>query len=295
MMTQNSFTLTNPISKELAFRVFRYDSKSLFEEIQRPNYYSIIIIEEGTAKLKSDFSEYEIIANSILTFSPYQAFSIIANENIKARVINFHSDFFCIFRHQEEVSCNGIIFNNIYQEPILKLDKTEIATFIFLYEQMENEIKNSEIALYESIISYLKIFLINATRIKISQNPEKELIQKNQQDLFIVQKLKDTIEDHFKQLHSASQYASLLNMTSSRLAKISKKYFKKTISELISERIIIEAKRELYLTSKAVKLVAFELGFSDEYYFSRFFKKNTKISPQYFREKVGYAKAEIYS
>lgn len=292
MMTQNAFTLINPNSKELAFRIFRFDSKKLFEEIQRPNYYSIIIIEEGSATLKSDFSEYEIATNSILTFSPYQAFSIKANENIKARVINFHSDFFCIFRHQEEVSCNGIIFNNIYQEPILKLDKNELETFIFLCNQMENEIRKNEIALYESIISYLKIFLINATRIKLSQNPEKELIQKNQQDLFIIQKLKDCIEDHFKQKHSASQYASLLNMPSNRLAKLSKKYFQKTISELISERIIIEAKRELYLTSKAIKLVAFELGFSDEYYFSRFFKKNTQISPQYFREKVGYAKAE---
>ena len=43
-----------------------------------------------------------------------------------------------------------------------------------------------------------------------------------------------------------------------------------TAATLISERIIIEAKRELYLTNKTVKEIAYGLGYDDEYYFSRF-------------------------
>jgi YesN/AraC family two-component response regulator len=62
---------------------------------------------------------------------------------------------------------------------------------------------------------------------------------------------------------------------------------------LISERIIIEAKRELYLTTKPIKELAYELGYEDEYYFSRFFKKNANVSPQMYRETVGFGKAEI--
>lgn len=60
---------------------------------------------------------------------------------------------------------------------------------------------------------------------------------------------------------------------------------------MINERIIIEAKRELYLTDKTVKEIAWELGYEDEYYFSRFFKINADVSPQLYRETVGYAKA----
>ena len=40
-------------------------------------------------------------------------------------------------------------------------------------------------------------------------------------------------------------------------------------------RLITEAKRELYLTAKPVKQIAFELGYKDEFYFSRFFKNIT--------------------
>ena len=57
---------------------------------------------------------------------------------------------------------------------------------------------------------------------------------------------------------------------------------------MIAERIIIEAKRELYLTNKTVKEIAYELGYNDESYFSRFFKTNADVSPQLYRETVGY-------
>ena len=74
------------------------------------------------------------------------------------------------------------------------------------------------------------------------------------------------------------------------MAKITKKHFNKTLTSLITERIIIEAKRELYLTNKSVKELAYELGYEDEYYFSRFFKKNVNIPPQVYRETVGFGK-----
>jgi AraC-like DNA-binding protein len=84
----------------------------------------------------------------------------------------------------------------------------------------------------------------------------------------------------------------MLNISPKALAKITKTHFNKTITDLIAERIIIEAKRELYLTSKAIKEIAYDLGFQDEYYFSRFFKTNADVSPQLFRDTVGFARAD---
>jgi AraC family transcriptional activator of pobA len=82
-----------------------------------------------------------------------------------------------------------------------------------------------------------------------------------------------------------------LNISAKALAKITKTHFNKTLTELISERIIIEAKRELYLTGKSVKEITYELGYEDEHYFSRFFKNNADVSPQMYRETVGFARA----
>jgi AraC-like DNA-binding protein len=78
--------------------------------------------------------------------------------------------------------------------------------------------------------------------------------------------------------HSPADYAELLYISPKALAKITKSYFNKPLSSLINERIIIEAKRELYLTDKTIKEIV-ELGYEDEYYFSRFFKVNADVSP----------------
>jgi AraC family transcriptional regulator, transcriptional activator of pobA len=83
-----------------------------------------------------------------------------------------------------------------------------------------------------------------------------------------------------------------LNISPKALGKITRNHFNKTLTNMIAERIIIEAKRELYLTSKPVKSIAYELGFNDEFYFSRFFKNNAEVSPQLYRDTVGFARAE---
>jgi AraC family transcriptional regulator, transcriptional activator of pobA len=158
--------------------------------------------------------------------------------------------------------------------------------------QIKTEMQNPDLAQYELLVSYLKIFLITAARLKTQQQPEAATAIKDNKEPFILQKLKDAIEENFKTKHSPADYAAMLYITPKALAKITKSHFNKTLSHLINERIIIEAKRELYLTSKTVKEIAYELGYEDEYYFSRFFKVNADVSPQLYRETVGFAKAE---
>jgi AraC-like DNA-binding protein len=213
-------------------------------------------------------------------------------EELSGVVLNFHPDFFCIHLHQKEVACNGVLFNNIYQPPFITLTDKDIAILLNIIEQMQAEMQNAALAQYELLISYLKIFLIHGSRLRIEQNPLASAEMSGLKEPFVLQNLKDAIEEHFKTKHAPAEYADLLNISPKALAKITKNHFNKTLTNMIAERIVIEAKRELYLTSKPVKSIAYELGFNDEFYFSRFFKNNADVSPQLYRETVGFAKAE---
>ncbi|WP_317127050.1 helix-turn-helix domain-containing protein [Chryseobacterium carnipullorum] len=84
-----------------------------------------------------------------------------------------------------------------------------------------------------------------------------------------------------------SFYSGKLHITNDTLSKAVKKEFNKTPSQLINERTTLEAKRLLHLTYRSVKEIASELGFHDEFYFSRYFKKSVGCSPKMYREKVG--------
>lgn len=290
MTHSTSSTLVDPSTGNLAFKLYTFEDDSHFDHIQRLHYYSLIWIESGSGQVKADFSTYDFLPNTLFAFVPYQPFMISGSEDFKGTVIHFHPDFFCIHKHHAEVACNGILFNNIYQPPYVTLDTAAEQTFTMLTSQIRAEMNNPALAQYDLLVSYLKIILITASRLKAEQHQKANSSLADSKEPFILQNLKEAIEKDFKTKHSAGEYAEALNVSAKALAKITKSHFNKTISDLIAERIIIEAKRELYLTNKTVKEIAYGLGYQDEYYFSRFFKTNAAVSPQMYRETVGFGR-----
>jgi AraC-like DNA-binding protein len=290
MMNQPAYTLVNPQNGNLAFKLLYFEDGRHFDHIQRNNYYTILWITTGAGNLKADFSEYEVAANNLMAFSPYQPF-MLSGANLRGVAIHFHPDFYCIHKHQAEVACNGVLFNNIYQPPFVAVDEVATATFNMVIQQMEAGVQQVALAQYELIVSYLKIFLITASRLKTQQQVMEKGAAETHKEPFILQTLKDAIERDFKTIHSPAEYANALNISPKALAKLTRTHLNKTPGDLIAERIIIEAKRELYLTNKTVKEIAYGLGYDDEYYFSRFFKTNAEVSPQFYRETVGFGRA----
>lgn len=292
MDEQNLFTIINPQDGNLAFKIFTFNDNSHFDHLQRNNFYTVIWIKKGNGLLKVDFSEYLFQENSLFTFSPYQPFMFSTDKNISGIAIQFHSDFYCIHRNPQETSCDKVLFNNIYQAPFFEIDTPTQTSFDNIINQLKIEIINNENSNYELLIPNLKIFLVTASRLKSKSNTYEPKFTDTQTP-FVLRNLKNLIEENFKEKHSASDYATLLNISSNTLAKLVKTHFSKTLTELITERIIVEAKRELYMTSKPIKEIAWNLGYTDEFYFSRLFKTNTNISPQLYRDTVGFAKAEL--
>ena len=76
-----------------------------------------------------------------------------------------------------------------------------------------------------------------------------------------------------------------MNLSPKRLNEITRKMLGKTITQLIHDRILLEAKRELIFSGRSIKEISYELGFEDPAYFSRFFKKQSGFSPTHFRKK----------
>jgi len=288
MVDNDSVTLIDPRTNFTALRVNMINNDNDYREVQRKNFYSILFIKEGNGIFKVDMNEIHFGYNSMFFLTPYQPFQLSYQSSVSGLAWHFHPDFFCLERHSKEVACNGILFNNVYEPPMITLNDQQAKEFEELFRKFAQEMSESGLAQVDLLMALLKIFLINATRIKVQQHPGALRDMPEQDHPFILQKLKDHIEQHYRKKHAPSDYASMLNITPKALGKIAKNFFNKTLSELIQERIVIEAKRELYLTGKPVKQIAFELGFDDEFYFSRYFKKITTISPQYYRDTVGY-------
>lgn len=288
-MSNHACTLVNEQNGELAFKIFSFEDNSHFDHLQRHPYYSIILLLDGSTQLTVDFKEYAVQAPLVVCLSPYQPHLLDTTIPIKGVLLNFHPDFFCTYKHQNEVESEGILFHNIYEPPFFALPTP--APIVDLLQQMQTEIAHKALGQHELLVSYLKIFLIHLLRTKASQTPvvEAQLIQQSNKAT-VLQALRDHIEAHFRQKHSPRDYAQMLNISPNALAKLVKAHYGTTLTNLIAERIATEAKRELYLTARSVKEIAYLLGYQDEYYFSRFFKKQAGISPSVYRTTVGFAK-----
>lgn len=269
----------------MALSITSFMDDSLFSSMKKYNYFSMLLVSKGEGSVLRDEARYAFGSSCLLCFSIYQPFLVKPQGKLEGILINFHPGFFCLFKHRNEVSCNGVLFNNLYDTPMVSLKSGEMRSLSLIVDQLTTEMQQRARPDQDVLISYLKIFLITASRIKMEQRQGEEEPAKQPPAL---ENLKNAIETHYKTLRSPGDYGELLHISPKALNKASKAHFNKTLTDLIAERLIIEAKRELYLTSKPVKEIAFELGFEDEFYFSRYFKKKVGVSPQIFRDTVGF-------
>jgi AraC-like DNA-binding protein len=92
------------------------------------------------------------------------------------------------------------------------------------------------------------------------------------------------VEQNFKTLHTVTSHADRLGISPKSVAKHFQKLGAVKPSSFIKNRILLEAKRLLIYSDKSVKEIAFELGFNDPAYFTRFFTKATLKSPLQFKK-----------
>ncbi len=280
------FLLRHKTSGNVALRVAEFDKRNPFEGATRSDLYSCILVTNGKGENNSDTIRYNFDAVQAFFYTPFQLHSFNPEAEFSAIVLQFHSDLFCLEKHAKEVGCNGVLFNNVYGTPFMNISDIELSELEKVIDEIKLEMVKTNIASYEVIVSYLKIFLINAVRFKLHKSNKKTgTVNNNSNGLFFT--FEEALEMHFKDIHNASKYANLLNVSVKTLNNSVQSENKKTVTQTIHERLITEAKRELYLTQKSIKEISFELGFSDVQYFCRLFKKKTSLSPTSYRNQLG--------
>ncbi|MDO4880844.1 MAG: helix-turn-helix domain-containing protein [Capnocytophaga sp.] len=253
-----------------------------FQEGKRlPMYYIFLLQGEGNFSL--DFVTYSFSGNNLLFLSPYQWLKW-EKPFTEIQSIAFHGDFYCIEYHKEEVACNGLLFNNIYQSPCVECSENIFTEIQEIIQKMQR-LNPHQNALDTSILkTYLQLILALSSREKKQKLTEFSLKSTPTEPIANFQNL---LETHFIKNKEVSFYAGQYALSVSAFSKKVKQYFGKTPSELIRERMVLEAKKLLHLTYKSIKEIAQELDFEDEFYFSRYFKKEVGLSPKQFRDSVG--------
>ena len=259
--------------------VVQFEKACVFSKPEQVDNYSIYWIKKGKGVYNIDFESYAFQDNILFFLSPGQVFSVESEQIEEAYRLSFVRDFYCIQTHDKEVACNGILFNNIYETPFVKPCEKDTQKIQFILDSLIEEFKTNEAAQYDMLQAYLKQFIIHAVRVKKEHHVIKEDTETKLFKDFSV-----LVEQNYKTLHAVTDYANRLAISPKSLTKHFNKIGTQTPSDFIKNRIILEAKRLLIYTNQPVKEIAYNLGFNDSAYFSRYFTKATTKSPLQFKK-----------
>jgi len=228
-----------------------------------------------------DFKNYEIGQNTILFISKDQIHAFDKNLDIEGWLIHFNESF---FMHSDiDIFLKYNIFKSQKNPCHIISDNTckTAETYIHL---IRDELSKRHQFGYEEIIRFLlKSFLICLER--IYRRDQKQSLEINNLHELQFYKFKELIEAHYTEGLTIKAYAALLHISSKTLTTITRNVAQKSPSELLADRIILEAKRLLRFTVLQINEIAFRTGFNDASYFVKYFKRHVGLSPSRFREK----------
>lgn len=255
----------------------------------RTNYFSLYRIESGAGTFWADAGKHAYQADALLCFTPYQWIRFAPRSPGEATLLQFHANFLCVETFHAETGCEGVLFNDPYGEPLVAFDEPTGRDADELIGRILRERSDDATARDEVILASLKVLLIVASRLKASQLEGRwtgagARTGGDEHRLPILGRLRDLIEENYQSSLGPSDYARLLNISPRTLGRLTREHLGKTPTDLIRDRVLIHAKWQLLHTLRPVKEIAAEVGFRDELYFSRVFKKATGVSPTFFRE-----------
>lgn len=101
--------------------------------------------------------------------------------------------------------------------------------------------------------------------------------------LSIWSRFSELLEQRFRTHHAVSYYAAQLGLSPRRLGEVVRLYTGRYVSDVIDERLVVEAKRMILYSGRSIKEIAYELGFEEHSYFSKVFRKVAGTPPTSFK------------
>lgn len=253
------------------------NGESLIHDLHKHDFYFVLAIETGTGEHEIDFVKYPVHDHSVFILRPGQVHRLELSAGSTGFLMEFDLSFY-----QPKNSITEHRWKKASSKNFCEVQAARSKRLLSFLEAVYNECTQKLEAYAEAIKANLDLFFIEYVR--QSQNPGSiaKIESTYSQERF--DELLQLLESNITAKKNVADYADLLHLSSYQLNAVTKAAVGKTVSDLINEQILLEAKRYLLATPEQVKEIADHLGYEDVSYFIRFFKKHTGQSPELFRK-----------
>lgn len=238
---------------------------------RQSDYHEIVWIQKGSAHFIIDGDQQSVMSNSIFIFPKGRYHQFLPKELVEGQVIRFSES---IIDHFPRLLFSK--FNQISEVIINESDNNSLSLLFKAFELEYNHNKETS----TTITHLLKTLLYKLNQIKQQQFPYQKT-QLYSIDLF--DRFQILLDKYITQHRKITFYSNELNVTPRKLGETVKSIMNDTTKNIIAKRLLIEIKRRLTYSTENIGQIAYDLKFEDNSYFTKFFKKLTKITPKEFR------------
>jgi AraC family transcriptional activator of pobA len=268
------------LASEEIFRLISEEVNTNVQRYHQHDFYLISWIESGQILQKLDGKTYTLNKGDIFVACPGQVhendFGTI-EKDLKGGALLFTAEFQQQLQHTGAVS--GLTFlDNVFSNPHLHLPEEEKDSFLniiqLLFKVMKTESPNWSIV--KSLLSTALLFIQQTIDVSFIQTASIRHIE-------VYKKFKHILELYFKENKPSGFYSESLHISERHLNRVLKKTTAKTAADMIRGRSMLEARRLLCFTEMNISEIAWNLGYQDQSYFTKLFKKETGQTPQTYR------------
>ncbi|MFL5765599.1 MAG: AraC family transcriptional regulator [Bacteroidia bacterium] len=247
-------------------------------DAHRHDFYMLMLFTKGKGIHTIDLNTYKVEPGSVFFMSPGEMHAWNLSDNTDGYVLMFNSAFFVMNAQNRSIS-EFSFFSQRNKISYGKLKSPETGMLGELMRIMLNESQENGPHGTKILRAYLDILLFKLADIFGSRNAPATAPR-------LISRLEELIELHYRDHQPVGFYAGQLAISPVQLNKISQDYLGRSAKELGQDRLLAEAKRLLVYTELTISEISGQLNFSDNSYFTKFFKKLTDTTPEKFRDRL---------
>ena len=248
------------------------------------NFYLAILFTHGNGIHEVDFTVYDVKPGALFFLNPGQTHHWELSADTMGYIF-FHTRSFYELAYTQNTLSQFPFYYSIHNTPLLYLQQPELRTMTTLFEEVYAENHSAQALKKQALTSLVDLVYIKSTRLYILQNPATIVSANAYYTKF--RKFEALAEKHFREQKSSAAYASMMAMTPKHLNRITQAVTGKTATDVILDRVLLEAKKEMILQQGNLNQIAETLGYEDYAYFSRLFKNKSGETPSGFLSRYG--------
>lgn len=248
------------------------------------DFYLVLIITKGSGVHYIDSTKYDVKPGAIFIISPGQIHKWELGKETDGYVLFFTKKYFLLDFNSERLTSLPFL-QSTFSQPHILLNEAQQKQILNVFVKVSEEYSGRNLNYHELIRIYLNEMFIKLARFYSQKHSIKSVYN---YELIQLNKFESLIDSYYKKHKPLSFYASEMNISLKQLSYLCKKVINKKPSEMITDRLILEAKRLIIHSDYSITMISDILNFNDNSYFARMFKKICNQTPDQYRNSFSY-------